>query len=197
MGKGGKERHCCAPTQSAEQCRSQILAVVTTASCFQREMYVDADPCSSQPYTASSYGGFLGAPAIPITAYNSTMGYFCVSSVLTQLSAYFGGNITYNYIASIVSQQNTTALNLVKTINPNVICDSCFFGAFDTIIKYIPSFGNVSLASVAGYLGLGAASQIPANLTLTQGANAECAYKPLSISTSELYFSFLDHSTAE
>lgn len=42
--------------------------------------------CSTDYYTEDSYGGFLGAPAIPISdAYNLTDGAFCVSSVLSTL----------------------------------------------------------------------------------------------------------------
>jgi hypothetical protein len=137
---------------------------------------------SSDPYTAESYGGFLGAPAIPITTppYNSTDGTFCVTSLLTQLSAYFGTNLTVPFFGGILTGQNTTALQLVAGIQPNIICNECLFGALDVVNLPYPQVGMTPLAPIVSYLGFDASAY--GNVTITQVFDATCAYKEYSVS---------------
>jgi len=142
---------------------------------------------SSEPYTEESYGGFLGAPAIPVDGmtYNSTDGYFCVTSVLTQLSAYFGTNLTVPFITDIVNGNNDTALELVKTVNPNILCNDCIFGMLDLVSEAYPSAGDVSFDVLFGLLKM--TSPLPAGTTLAEYANDTCAYQNLSITSGEFF----------
>lgn len=140
---------------------------------------------SIDPYTENSYGGVLGAPPIPITeeAYNSTDGYFCVTSVLTQLSAYFGTDLAVPFFAGIA--QNQTALELATSIQPNIICNQCLFAALEVIEAVYPGVGDAELQAIGAYLaqaGLPAVS-LP-NTTINGFANETCAYEDLSVSTS-------------
>jgi len=138
---------------------------------------------TSDYYTEESYGGFLGAPPIPIDGmtYNSTDGYFCVTSVLTQLSAYFGTELTVPFISSIVSGDNSTALNLVKTINPNVICNDCIFATFDILGQAVPALADVTVDSIFGALNM--TSPAPAGTTLVDLAEGTCAYQNRTVTT--------------
>jgi hypothetical protein len=142
---------------------------------------------SSDYYTEESYGGFLGAPPIPIDGmtYNSTDGYFCVTSVLTQLSAYFGTELTVPFISSIVSGDNSTALDLVKTINPNVICNDCIFATFDILGQAVPALADVTVDSIFGALNM--TSPAPAGTTLVDLAEGTCAYQNRTVTTGELH----------
>lgn len=127
----------------------------------------------------------MGAPAIPLDGmtYNSTDGFFCVSSVLTQLSAYFGTNLTVPFITDIASGNNDTALELVKTVNPNILCNDCIFAAFDIVNEAYPQASGVTFDLLFGLLNM--TSPLPAGTTLGEYANDTCAYQNLSISTSE------------
>ena len=140
---------------------------------------------SSEPYTEESYGGFLGAPAIPIDGmtYNSTDGYFCVTSLVTQLSAYFGTNITVPFVTDIAQGNNETALELVKSVNPNIICNECIFATFDIINQAFPDVKGTSFDFLFGLLNM--TSPLPADTTLAEYANETCAYQNMSISTGE------------
>jgi hypothetical protein len=115
--------------------------------------------------------------------YNSTDGFFCVSSVLTQLSAYFGTNLTVPFITEIASGNNDTALELVKTVNPNILCNDCIFAAFDIVNEAYPQASGVTFDLLFGLLNM--TSPLPAGTTLGEYANDTCAYQNLSISTSE------------
>jgi hypothetical protein len=140
---------------------------------------------SSEPYTEESYGGFLGAPAISVdgATYNSTDGFFCVTSVLSQLSAYFGTDLTVPFITGAVSGDNTTAVDLATSIQPNIICNDCIFAAFDLIAEAYPSAGNVTFDTIFGALNM--TSPLPAGTTLLEAADGTCAYQNQSISTGE------------
>jgi len=115
--------------------------------------------------------------------YNSTDGYFCVTSLMTQLSAYFGTNITVPFITDIVSGNNETALELVKTINPNIICNECIFAAFDIVNQAYPEVDGATFDFLFGLLNM--TSPLPAGTTLAEYANDTCAYQNYSISTGE------------
>lgn len=115
--------------------------------------------------------------------YNSTDGFFCVTSVLTQLSAYFGTNVTVPFITDIASGNNDTALELVKTVNPNIICNECIFATFDIINQAYPEVDGATFDFLFGLLNM--TSPLPAGTTLAEYANDTCAYQNLSISTGE------------
>lgn len=127
----------------------------------------------------------MGAPAIPVDGmtYNSTEGFFCVTSVLSQVSAYFGNNITVPFITDIASGNNETALELVKTVNPNILCNDCIFAAFDIVNQAYPEASGVSFDVLFGLLNM--TSPLPAGTTLGDYANETCAYQNLSITSGE------------
>lgn len=136
------------------------------------------------PYTAQSYGGVLGAPPIPVTAYNSTNGTFCVSSFLTQYSAYLGANLTVPYIVAAASGANATAINLVGATNPNIVCNECIFAAVDIVEAKYPVLGQITLGQAAAYVNMTVPGAIQGS-TLNSFMNSTCAYKPLAVNTSE------------
>jgi len=138
---------------------------------------------TTDPYTNASYGGVLGSPPIPISSpgYNSTGGYFCVTSVLTQLSAYLKSNLTVPYIESLATASNMTALQLVKSVQPNILCNGCVFGALDLMEETYPVIGNVPIATI--YAVLNQTTTLPANTTINSLVNGECTYANLTAMT--------------
>lgn len=139
---------------------------------------------SSSPYTAQSYGGILGPAPIPISAaYNQTNGTFCVSSVLTQYSAYLGANLTIPYIVGAATGANSTAAFLVKQTNPNALCNECIFGAVGVIEAAAPIVGRIPISSVLAYVNMTYPGDKSA--TLNTILNSTCAYKPLAVNTSK------------
>lgn len=136
---------------------------------------------TDDPYTEESYGGFLGAPPTPITEYNSTDGYFCVSSVLTQLSAYFGTELTLPYLTSIATGENQTAYDLATSIETNVICNDCIFAALALIEQEYPDAGSVPFDIIFGAFNL--TSPLPEGTTINEFADETCAYEGRSVST--------------
>ncbi|WVR06137.1 hypothetical protein IAU60_003167 [Kwoniella sp. DSM 27419] len=135
----------------------------------------------SQPYTNASYGGFLGAAPIPIEGggYNSTNGTFCVTSVLTQLSAYFGNDLSYSFIANAVTGGNSTAVDLAKNVNPNVLCNECLFAAYEVVTLPFPQIGDFDISPYYSRIGLG--QPVPAGTTPNVLLNSTCAYKNLTV----------------
>ncbi|ORX40004.1 hypothetical protein BD324DRAFT_615906 [Kockovaella imperatae] len=135
------------------------------------------------PYTNMSYGGFLGNPPIPVTSsvYNSTNGTFCVTSLLTQLSAYFNHNITVSWIEAALMGKNSTAVQLVKEINPNILCNECIFGAVDLVVEAFPAIANISVVNVTMKLDPNITLNIPQNATLVSLMDKECAYKNYTV----------------
>ena len=162
------------------------------------------DKClSSDPYTNASYGGFLGAPPIPVTnpAYNSTNGTFCVTSVLTQLSAYFGANLTVGWIEAAVTGKNQTAVQLVTSIQSNALCNECVFAAADLLAEAAPALATTPIDTLISYVtpiltgkmmnatmpmnATMSSTGIPMNLTIQSYLNGTCAYANYSVTTSE------------
>ena len=140
-------------------------------------------PFRSTPYTNKSYGGSLGNAPIPISsAYNETNGTFCVTSVLTQLSAYFKANLTLPFIESIVDGGNRTALGLAERISPTILCNDCIFGAIDVVEEAYPTLGDVPLSAIYGYFN----RTTSVNTTINGLVNGTCAYVPLVVNESEL-----------
>jgi hypothetical protein len=139
---------------------------------------------SSNPYTQQSYGGFLGAPEIPVTApvYNTTNGTFCVTSFITQLSAYFGTNVSLPFIGSIVSGTNQTAVDLVKSTNPNILCNECLFGAAAVVERAYPVVGSIPVMAITSFLGVDGYAFTRGNDTINELFNETCAYKNMSVS---------------
>jgi hypothetical protein len=145
-----------------------------------------SDPLNrDEPYTEESYGGFLGAPPVAIDSgiYNSTEGYFCVTSLLTQLSAYFGAEPTVPYLTDLFTGANQTALDLGASINPNIICNDCIFAAAAIVEQAYPEAGNVPLDAIFNLLNV--SSPLPEGTTINEYANDTCAYEGRSVSTSE------------
>jgi hypothetical protein len=137
---------------------------------------------TTEPYTEESYSqyedGSLGVPPIPVTQYNSTGGYFCVSSFLTQLSAYYGTNLTVPFVTGIVTGANTTAGELTKNIDLNIVCNECIFGALDIVQLSYPAVGNTPINQAAALLNL----TVSLNQTVNEIVNGECEYVPLMVS---------------
>lgn len=118
-----------------------------------------------------------------------TDGAFCVSSVLTQLSAYVDANFTIPYITGAVTGSNSTAQDLFKEIQPNFICNGCIFGAVDVVAAAYPFIANVTVGEALAYANMTSllqSSTIPANATLPDLMDGECAYVPLAVNTTQL-----------
>lgn len=140
---------------------------------------------SEDPYTEESYGGFLGAPPVAIDSgvYNSTEGYFCVTSLLTQLSAYYGAEPSVPFLTGLVTGANETALELTKEVNPNIICNDCIFAAAAIVDRAYPDAGNVPFDAIFSLLNM--SSPLPEGTTINEYANDTCAYQGRSVSTGE------------
>lgn len=138
---------------------------------------------TDDPYTEESYGGFLGAPPVAIDSgeYNSTDGYFCVTSVLTQLSAYFGSDLSIPYLTGLVTGANQTAVDLLTSIEPNIICNDCIFAAAALIEQAYPEAGSVPFDVIFGLLNM--TSPLPEGTTINEFANDTCAYEDRSVPT--------------
>jgi len=167
----------------AADLKNETLSNSTVTTAFSLYPLVREVLClkTQDPYTNLSYGGVLGNPPIPVSSpiYNSTNGTFCVTSVLTQLSAYFGTNLTLPFIEGIATLMNTTALGLAESINVLALCNDCVFGAVDVVEDVIPSIGSTPLSTIFGLLGMTS----PVNTTINGLLNGTCAYKPLAVST--------------
>lgn len=137
---------------------------------------------TTAPYTAASYGGVLGPAPIPSnsTAYNQTNGVFCVTSVLTQYSAYLSANVTIASIITALNGTNSVLVNKVKATNANIVCNECIFAAVDTIEAAYPIVGRIPLATALAYAKVNLADK---NVTLNSFMNSTCAYKPLAVNT--------------
>ena len=112
-----------------------------------------------------------------------TDGVFCVTSLLTQLSAYFGANFTLPYLSGVVSGANTTALGLLENISSTVLCNECIFGAVDVIEEAYPVVGNVPVAAIYGALNM----TTTINTTINGLLNSTCAYESLATTSSEYH----------
>jgi len=130
----------------------------------------------------------LGAPAIPIDGmnYNSTDGFFCVTSVLTQLSAYFGTNITVPYITGAVNGDNSTAVDLVTSIQPNIICNDCFFATFDILEQAFPGLDSTTFDAIFSIFNM--SSPLPEGTTLAEFANGTCEEQGLAVSSGMCFY---------
>ena len=146
------------------------------------------DVCRKDYYTAASYGGFLGTSPIPISplVYNVTSsGAFCVTSLLTQYTAYIGANLTLPYVTAAITGANSTAVMLGESVNLNILCNPCIFAWFDLVELVYSVVGSVQIGGVFQLLGLPVPTGL-GNVTINQAVDGECAYKPLSIVASEL-----------
>jgi len=137
---------------------------------------------SSNYYTNESYGGTLGNAPIPISsAYNTTDGVFCVTSLLTQLTAYFGANFTLPYLEGLVSGTNTTAIHLAKNISTTILCNDCIFAAVDVIEDEYPVVGQITPQEVLAYFNMSSSL----NSTVNEILNGTCAYESLAVTMSK------------
>lgn len=103
-----------------------------------------------------------------------------MTSLLTQLSAYFGANFTVPYITAAVSGQNETAVDLALNISSTILCNECIFAAVDVIEAAYPVVGDVPIAAIYGALNMSTS----VNTTVNELLNSTCAYEDLAVSTS-------------
>ena len=113
-----------------------------------------------------------------------TDGAFCVSSVLTQLSAYVDANFTVSYLEGAINGTNSTALDLFTSIQPNFLCNGCLFGLVDVVEAAAPIVGTTPLDYLANYAGL--QLPIPEGATLNDVMDQTCAYVPLAVDSTQL-----------
>jgi len=115
---------------------------------------------------------------IPLTnpPYNITNGTaYCTTSLLTQLSAKVGQNISVPLFMDLYSSyQNGTLGNYAKLFNATDLCNDCIFGAADLIGVAYPGVGNVTLSSV-GLKNVTINSVSVSNVTIAQALNTTCA----------------------
>lgn len=132
------------------------------------------------PYNGTDAPLNLTSPPYNIT--NGTA--FCVSSVLTEVSAKIGQNLTFPFFNSLVqSYQNNTAPRWLSNFTATDICNDCIFGAADLVGVVYPQVGNATLSSIGlGNITRGANitlqdnSTVPAaNLTIARALNSTCA----------------------
>ena len=100
------------------------------------------------------------------------------------MSAYFGANLTLPYLESILTEKNTTALQLVEGISPTILCSECFFAAIDIVEEVYPSVGDLHLATIFGVLN----ATVPAayaSATINDVFNGTCSYKNYTVTDSE------------
>lgn len=147
----------------------QVYPVIREVLCLK----------TSNPYGTNNTADFLGPAPIPITSYNSTNGTFCVTSVLTQLSAYFGTNLTLPFIESISTHMNTTASGLYSGISSTFLCNDCIFAGVDVVERAYPSVGMTPVQEVAGVFNMSSSS----TMTLNGLLNSTCAYENLATTT--------------
>jgi hypothetical protein len=108
-----------------------------------------------------------------------------VTSLLTQLSAYYDANITIPFITGAITGSNQTARDLTTSIQANILCNECLFAAVGTVEAAYPQIANVTAGQVARLVNqtvTGPAS----GATLNSAMNSTCAYIPLVVSTTEL-----------
>ncbi|KAK4689578.1 hypothetical protein P7C73_g535, partial [Tremellales sp. Uapishka_1] len=164
------------PHASRPYCRLPATPALQHAS----PSMISSRHLSATPYTNTSYGGVLGNPPVSISSgvYNSTGGYFCVTSLLTQLSAYFGVTPTLPFIEGAVAGTNVTALGLAESTQTNILCNPCIFAAIDIVEEVYPSAGMVPVSYLASYVGATAP-----NVTVNTFVNSTCAYDGLAATT--------------
>ena len=109
--------------------------------------------------------------SIPIThsTYNTTNGTFCVTSLLTELTAYTGSNLTNAFADSLVIGANATALHLIEASPRTALCSDCIFAALDLIEEAYPQAGSI---------------QVGSNVTINQYLNGTCNATGYHITTS-------------
>ena len=81
------------------------------------------------------------------SAYNTTNGTFCVTSLATDLSAYLGVNLTNSYIDTVALGGNGSALRALSAIPPTALCTDCIFAAVELINEEVPQFANWTIPS--------------------------------------------------
>ena len=136
----------------------------------------------------------LGNAPIPISsAYNTTDGVFCVTSLLTQLTAYFGANFTLPHLEGLFTGANTTAIHLAKNISSTILCNYCIFAAVDVIEDAYPVVGEITPQAVLAYFNMSSSL----NSTVNEILNGTCAYDSLSVTSSKYPFPCLNKLALE
>lgn len=118
--------------------------------------------------TSAPFNGTNATIPISNSTYNTTNGTFCATSLLTEVSAYLGANLTNSFIDNAVLSGNTTILNMLEMIPPTALCNDCIFAALDLIEDEFPQVGSVPIS---------------ANVTLNSYLNGTCNATGYVVST--------------
>ncbi|CAD6568441.1 MAG: hypothetical protein TREMPRED_004540 [Tremellales sp. Tagirdzhanova-0007] len=97
--------------------------------------------------TTLPFNGTNATIPISNSTYNSTNGTFCVTSVLTEVSAYLGVNLTNSFVDTVILGGNATALQSLEMIPPSALCSDCVFAALDLVGQEYPQVGMINLSS--------------------------------------------------
>lgn len=109
-----------------------------------------------------------------------------MTSLLTQLSAYFGAEPTVPFLTDVVNGANQTAVDLVTSVDANIICNDCIFAAAAIVDRAYPDAGNVPFDAIFSLLNM--TSPLPEGTTINEYANDTCAYEDRSVSTGESWY---------
>lgn len=129
------------------------------------------------PYNGTDAPLNITSPPFNIT--NGTV--YCSSSVLTEVSAIIGQNISLPFFTDLFkAYQNNTLVNTTlpalgaKFNNASLLCNDCIFGWADLVGVAYPGVGNVSLSSI-GQRNVTINGTNISNITIAQALNSTCA----------------------
>lgn len=132
--------------------------------------------------TSMPFNGTNATIPISPTTYNETGGTFCVTSLLTELSAYIGVNLTNSYVDTLILGGNSTALRMIEMIPRTALCSDCVFGAVDLIYQEYPQVGSLQLSSnmtVNAYLN-GLCNSTGYSLTISESPQTSKPFRRLT-----------------
>lgn len=113
-----------------------------------------------------------------------------MTSLLTEVSAYTGANLTLNTIYQTAMGGLQAAEQLVSKFPKNFLCQDCVFGAVDIVLRKYPQVANVSLM----YNGMSNATVgnvvngiCPSNYTWTTNGTLPSTLRPTAINSTFQY----------